>query len=169
MLCMNIIKSKSWVLITRKNISSIFLNFERWNKNLYFMKRQEKLKHKKCFLTFWIIYSPHTVLCVSATVACWYHLLGIWRAWQPIPVFLHGGSPMHVPPMDTGAWQATVHGDAKSWTQLKPLSTLLFLKILLFFKYYRKSCFSVAVSQSFSYITEHDFTKTEIGLGCFST
>ena len=61
MLCMNIIKSKSWVLITRKNISSIFLNFERWNKNLYFMKRQEKLKHKKCFLTFWIIFSPHTV------------------------------------------------------------------------------------------------------------
>ena len=75
---------------------------------------------------------------------------------------------MRVSPMDTGAWQATVHGDAKSWTQLKPLSTLLFLKILLCFKYYRKSHFSVAVSQSFPYIMEHDFTKTEIGLGCFS-
>ena len=26
-------------------------------------------------------------------------------------------------PMDRGAWQATVHGVAKSWTQLKRLST----------------------------------------------
>ena len=26
-------------------------------------------------------------------------------------------------PMDRGAWRATVHGVAKSWTQLKPLST----------------------------------------------
>ena len=26
-------------------------------------------------------------------------------------------------PMDGGAWQATVHGVAKSWTQLKQLST----------------------------------------------
>ena len=26
-------------------------------------------------------------------------------------------------PMDRGAWQATVHGEAKSWTQLKRLST----------------------------------------------
>ena len=25
-------------------------------------------------------------------------------------------------PKDRGAWQATVHGDAKSWTQLKQLS-----------------------------------------------
>ena len=33
------------------------------------MERQEKLKHKKCFLTFRIIYWPHTVHCVSATIA----------------------------------------------------------------------------------------------------
>ena len=30
-------------------------------------------------------------------------------------------------PMDRGAWQATVHRVAKSWTQLKPLSTHEFL------------------------------------------
>ena len=35
------------------------------------------------------------------------------RTWQPTPVFLPGE-----PPMDRGAWQATVHGVAKSWTQL---------------------------------------------------
>ena len=32
------------------------------------------------------------------------------RAWQPTPVFLPGD------PMDKGAWQATVHGVAKSRT-----------------------------------------------------
>ena len=26
-------------------------------------------------------------------------------------------------PMDRGAWQATIHGVTKSWTQLKQLST----------------------------------------------
>ena len=36
--------------------------------------------------------------------------------WQPTPVFLLGNS------MDRGAWQATVHRVAKSWTQLKWLS-----------------------------------------------
>ena len=35
------------------------------------------------------------------------------RKWQPTPVFLLENS------MDRGAWQATVHGIAKSWTQLK--------------------------------------------------
>ena len=39
------------------------------------------------------------------------------RAWQPTPVFLPGQS------MDRRAWRATVHGVAKSWTQLKRLST----------------------------------------------
>ena len=34
------------------------------------------------------------------------------RKWQPTPVFLLGD------PMDRGAWQTTVHGIAKSWTQL---------------------------------------------------
>ena len=38
------------------------------------------------------------------------------RAWQPTPVFLSGKS------MDRGAWQVTVHGVAKSRTQLKLLS-----------------------------------------------
>ena len=39
-----------------------------------------------------------------------------WRSkWQPTPVFL----PVSI---DRGAWQATVHGDAKSWTKLKRLS-----------------------------------------------
>ena len=32
------------------------------------------------------------------------------REWQPIPVFLPGEF------MDRGAWWATVHGIAKSWT-----------------------------------------------------
>ena len=39
------------------------------------------------------------------------------------------GSPLQYPclenPMERGAWQATVHGVAKSWTQLKKLSTCL--------------------------------------------
>ena len=29
-------------------------------------------------------------------------------------------------PMDGGAWQATVHGVAKSWTQLRDFSSLYF-------------------------------------------
>ena len=38
----------------------------------------------------------------------------IWsRKWQLTPVFLPGESPM-----DRGAWQATVHGVAKSQTRL---------------------------------------------------
>ena len=36
------------------------------------------------------------------------------RKWQPTPVLLPGEFPM-----DRGAWQATVHGLAKSQTQLK--------------------------------------------------
>ena len=39
------------------------------------------------------------------------------REWQHTPVFLPGD------PMDRGAWQATVHGVAKSQTRLKQLST----------------------------------------------
>ena len=35
------------------------------------------------------------------------------RAWQPTPVFLPGES------QDRGAWRATVHEVAKSWTRLK--------------------------------------------------
>ena len=39
------------------------------------------------------------------------------------------GSPLQYPclenPMERGAWQATVHGFTKSWTQLKKLSTCL--------------------------------------------
>ena len=37
------------------------------------------------------------------------------RAWQPTPVFLPG--------MDRGAWQATVHRVTESWIRLKWLST----------------------------------------------
>ena len=39
------------------------------------------------------------------------------RAWQPTPVVLSGK------PMDRGAWQATVHGVAKSQTRLRQLGT----------------------------------------------
>ena len=41
------------------------------------------------------------------------------RRWQLTPVCLPGDS------QGRGAWQATVHGVAKSWTQLKRLSTAL--------------------------------------------
>ena len=41
------------------------------------------------------------------------------RAWQPTPV----GSSCLKNPMDRGAWGATVFRVAKSWTQLKQLST----------------------------------------------
>ena len=40
-----------------------------------------------------------------------------WRAWQPTPIFLPGETH------GWGAWQAKVHGIAKSWTQLVQLST----------------------------------------------
>ena len=39
------------------------------------------------------------------------------RKWQPTPVFLPGNA------MDRGAWQATVHGVAKSQTQLEHTHT----------------------------------------------
>ena len=39
------------------------------------------------------------------------------RKWQPTLVFFPGNS------MDRGTWQATVHRVAKSWTQLKRLTT----------------------------------------------
>ena len=35
------------------------------------------------------------------------------RAWQPTPIFLPGEC------IDRGAWQTTVHGITKSWTQLR--------------------------------------------------
>ena len=38
------------------------------------------------------------------------------RQWQPIPGLLPGN------PMDRGAWQATVHGVTRSWTQLSDFS-----------------------------------------------
>jgi len=42
-----------------------------------------------------------------------------WRKkWQPIPVFMPGES-------HRGAWQATVHGVAKSWTQLSNLALIV--------------------------------------------
>ena len=52
---------------------------------------------------------------------------GSGGAWQ-LPSLEEGhGNPLQYSclenPMDRGAWQATVHGVAKSWTQLKQLST----------------------------------------------
>ena len=38
------------------------------------------------------------------------------RTWQPTPASCLEN------PMERGAWQATVHGVTKSWTQLKQLS-----------------------------------------------
>ena len=57
------------------------------------------------------------------------------------------GSPLQYSclenPTDGGAWQAAVHGVAKSWTQLKQLSTWEFLKfreiLALSFKSFWKS------------------------------
>ena len=44
----------------------------------------------------------------------------LWRRkWQPISVFLLEN------PMDKGAWQAIVHGVAKSWTQLSTLKMVI--------------------------------------------
>ena len=45
------------------------------------------------------------------------------RKWQPTPVLLENS-------MDGGAWQATVHGFAKSWTRLSDLT--FFLSIVPF-------------------------------------
>ena len=39
------------------------------------------------------------------------------RAWQPLQCSCLEN------PMDRGSWKATVHGVAKNWTRLKPLST----------------------------------------------
>ena len=50
------------------------------------------------------------VACLFSRIA-WTSLYGCWRKKRlPTPVFLPGN------PMDRGAWQATVHGDVKSWT-----------------------------------------------------
>ena len=46
------------------------------------------------------------------------------RAWPPTPVFLPGES------LDRGAWRATVHRVARSWTQLKRLSTHIYIRII---------------------------------------
>ena len=43
------------------------------------------------------------------------------RKWQPTPIFLPGagtGNPLQYSGLDRGAWQATVHGVAKSWARL---------------------------------------------------
>ena len=49
----------------------------------------------------------------------------LWRRnWQPTPVFSPGEF------MDRGAWQATVHGIAKSWTRLSDLHTQFRLCLL---------------------------------------
>ena len=56
----------------------------------------------------------------ESTCQCRRHRFDPWvgkipwrRKWQPTPVFLPGN------PMDRGAWQATVYGVAKSWTNLE--------------------------------------------------
>ena len=46
------------------------------------------------------------------------------RAWPPTPVFLPGES------LDRRAWWATVHRVAKSLTQLKRLSTHIYIRII---------------------------------------
>ena len=51
-------------------------------------------------------------ICLSMqdTGSSWVWKVSWKRKWQPTPVFLLGN------PMDRGAWHATVHGVAKSWT-----------------------------------------------------
>ena len=52
---------------------------------------------------------------------------GLGGAWQPPSLEEGHGNPLQYSclenPMDRGAWRATVHGIAKSRTQLKQLST----------------------------------------------
>ena len=50
-------------------------------------------------------------------VPSWVGTIPWRRAWKHTPVFLPGKS------MDTGAWRATVHRVAKSWTHPKQVST----------------------------------------------
>ena len=69
-----------------------------------------------------------TVKRLPAMKETWVQPLGQedpWRRkWQPTPVFLigksHGGK-------SRGAWQATVHGVAKGWTQLNNNNTCFVL------------------------------------------
>ena len=50
----------------------------------------------------------------------------LWRrAWQHTPIFFPGN------PMDRGAWWATIHGVAKSWTCLRQLSMCAVTKLKL--------------------------------------
>ena len=56
-------------------------------------------RHKKCRFDPWVRKTPWS------------------RKWQPTPYSCLEN------PMDRGAWQAIVHGIAKSWTQLKWRST----------------------------------------------
>ena len=50
--------------------------------------------------------------CKRPRFDAWVRKIPWKRKWQPIPVFLPG--KFH----DRGAWQATVHGATKNWTQL---------------------------------------------------
>ena len=47
--------------------------------------------------------------------------LGLIPGWEDSPGEEHGNTLQN--PMDRGAWRATVHRVAKSWTRLKGLST----------------------------------------------
>ena len=55
-------------------------------------------------------------------VGPWIRKISRRRAWQPTPVFLPGN------PMNRGAWWATVHNVAKSWSWLKRFSMHAYTK-----------------------------------------
>ena len=53
-----------------------------------------------------------TCQCKKCGFNPWVGNIPWWGKWQSTPIFLPGN------PVDRGAWQATVHGAANSWTQL---------------------------------------------------
>ena len=74
------------------------------------------------FLNFYL-----SVVGKEPACQCRRHEIQIWSLCQEDPLekkmTTHSSILAWRIPMDRGAWQATVHGVAKSWTQLKWLST----------------------------------------------
>ena len=65
---------------------------------------------------------------------CWYSRSSLFKhlPWHHPGAFYKHNISGPEKPMDSGAWWATVHGVAKSWTRLKQLSMHTYVNIILF-------------------------------------
>ena len=72
----------------------------------------KELLRIKAGATVWLSGKESTCQCRRCGLDPWVGKIPWRRKWQPTSVLLPGK------PMDSRAWWATVHGFAKSWTQL---------------------------------------------------